>query len=177
MIKNETHPFQYSFIDLAGQVAEMFSFSRSIGQLFGYLYMCTEPQSLEEIASACRMSKGNASIHLRTLEGWNAVHRSWKAGIRKDYYSVNNDLKGVIIQRLQEGVSRRLEHTRQKFDGIKHSSAFAEYAKQPNGTHWIKRLEEIESLLQQAETAFRLLPKFLEFRTIFQKGSKLSHEG
>src|SRR5256885_16059836 len=101
---------QNQFIEFMGQLAEMCSFNRSIGQLYGALYISSEPLCLEDIASISRMSKGNASIHLRTLEAWGAVHQASKPGSRKDYYSANTDLRGLAIRRLQEGTSRRLDH-------------------------------------------------------------------
>src|SRR5689334_7258114 len=99
-----TEKAQDAFANLAGEVAEMLSFNPSIGQLYGYLFVSHEALSLEAIAKACNMSKGNASIHLRTLENWGAVHRSWRPGTRKDYYTANTDIRGVAVRRLEEGI-------------------------------------------------------------------------
>src|SRR5579871_2885395 len=116
-VNSET--FQSRFIELAGQLAEMFSFSRSIGQIYGILYITPEPLCLEDIAKACSMSKGNASIHLRMLANWGAVHQTSKPGTRKDYYSANSDVRGLAIKRLQEGVARRLEHAGERIKAIR----------------------------------------------------------
>src|SRR5260370_42093510 len=99
MTKETFDPFLAHFIALAGDVEEMVSFNRSLGQLYGLLYISPEPLSLEEIALTCSMSKGNASIHLRILEDWNAVHRSSRPGTRKDYYTANTDVKSLVTQR------------------------------------------------------------------------------
>src|SRR4051812_47837759 len=101
MIKAPPDPFLAQFITFAGDVAEMVSYNRSLGQLYGLLFISPEPLSLEDIASTCQMSKGNASIHLRILENWNAVQRSSKPGTRKDYYVANPDIKKLISQRFQ----------------------------------------------------------------------------
>src|SRR5438105_13195969 len=106
--------FKRHFTALAGEIAEGFSFNRSLGQIFCFLFISPHAVSLEEIASACDMSKGNASLHLRTLETWGAVHRTWKTGTRKDYYTATDDLKKVAVRRLQEGLSKRMEHAKQK---------------------------------------------------------------
>src|SRR5260370_38013676 len=101
MTYDKMHPFQKNMITLAGEMAEMLSFNRSLGQIFGFLYISPESVSLEDIASACYMSKANASLHLRTLETWGAVHRSWKPGTRKDYYTAADDLKKIAARRLR----------------------------------------------------------------------------
>ena len=126
MIKTTTSdPLLDSFIALAGDIAEMTSFNRSLGQLYGLLYISPEPLSLEEIARTCRMSKGNASIHLRILENWNAVHASSKPGTRKDYYTANTDLKSLVTQRLQEGISKRITRVRKRLIALEEDPAAA----------------------------------------------------
>lgn len=160
------HPFHSEFITLAGDLAESFSFKRSIGQIYGFLYLCPDPISLEDIAKCCHMSKGNASVHLRTLEDWGAVHSSSKPGIRKDYYYANNDLTALALRRLQEGISKRLSTARHGLKTIKENPACSEHMKHPNGAHWAKRLEEIESLLKQVESGVSMLPKLAQMKTL-----------
>ena len=158
--------FQSRFIELLGQLAEMCSFNRSIGQIYGSLYMSPEPLCLEEIARICRMSKGNASIHLRTLESWGAVHPTGKPGSRKDYYSANSDLRNLAIKRLQDGFARRLEHTHQVIKTIKEDPEFPQYLEQSDGAHCNRRLDELESLIQQIQSSLLLLPKLFELKRL-----------
>src|SRR5262245_53482224 len=97
----KTAKSQDELIHLAGQLAEMFSFNRSIGRIFGCLYISPEPLSLETIAQRCHMSKGNASIHLRTLNAWGAVHQTSSWGTRKDYYRAETNLVDLATRRVQ----------------------------------------------------------------------------
>jgi DNA-binding transcriptional regulator GbsR (MarR family) len=160
---NTQDPFSASFIALAGDMAEMVSFNRSLGQLYGLLYIAPEPLSLEEIARGCRMSKGNASIHLRILENWNAVHSSSKPGTRKDYYVANRDLKNLITQRLQEGLSKRLSLVRQRLTALEGRGGAAAYLNQPQNQHLKKRLKEADHLMKRVEQALPLLNKLAGF--------------
>jgi DNA-binding transcriptional regulator GbsR (MarR family) len=152
-------------IDLAGQVGEMFSFSRSIGQLFGCIYLSPVPLSLEEIAKRCHMSKGNASVHLRTLQGWGAVHRSSILGTRKDYYRAETDLVNLAGRRIQEGAKKRICFLREKIDALKSAPLFPDDPEQQ--AHCEKRLKELHKVVSQAEKAYPLLVKFLELRKLF----------
>lgn len=157
-------PLQSHFIHLAGEMAEMFSFNRSIGQIYGLLYASPEPLSLETIAKSCQMSKGNASIHLRTLEAWGAVHPSWKPGTRKDYYAANTDLKGLAVKRLQGGMEKRLGVIKAKLERIKEEKSLSSGNHTPDGLYAAKRLKELESLLRQVESGFSLLPKLMSLK-------------
>ncbi len=158
-----TDPFLASFIALAGDVAEMVSFNRSLGQLYGLLYLSMEPLSLEEIAQTCRMSKGNASIHLRILENWNAIHSSSQPGTRKDYYIANRDLKNLITQRLEEGVTKRLNLVRQRLGSLETHPNTATHLNKPENAHWKKRLQETDHLIKRVEQALPMLRQLTKF--------------
>jgi DNA-binding transcriptional regulator GbsR (MarR family) len=96
------------FIDQVGEFAASLGLNRSVGQLYALLYMSPSPLSLDEMAEACDMSKGNASINLRELERWGAVRRVYVRGDRKDYYEPHRDVPQIVISRLREGLGRRL---------------------------------------------------------------------
>jgi HTH-type transcriptional regulator, glycine betaine synthesis regulator len=159
MSTNASESLTASFVALAGDVAEMVSYNRSLGQLYGFLFIAPEPLSLEEIAQGCQMSKGNASIHLRILENWNAVHRSSKPGTRKDYYVANTDLKALITQRLQEGVSKRLNLVRKRMSLLMENGN-AEAINQ--NKHLKARIEEADHLMKKVEQALPLLNKLVK---------------
>lgn len=167
MTINEIQPAQAQFLALAGEIAEMFSFNRSIGQLYGFLYLSPQPLALEEIAKACRMSKGNASIHLRTLENWEAVTCSWKPGTRKDYYSANTNLRGLAAKRLREGLSKRLNAIRQKLGALKQDPSFSGYLNHPDGVTIGRRMEDMETLLKETDSALSMLPELLRMKNLF----------
>jgi DNA-binding transcriptional regulator GbsR (MarR family) len=59
---------EIEFFRLGGRLAESFSFSRSVGQIFALLYISPHPVSLEEIAKKLSISKGNVSVNVRILE-------------------------------------------------------------------------------------------------------------
>ena len=164
MTYDKMHPFQRNIVVTAGELAELFSFNRSLGQIFGFLYISPDPVSLEDIAGACLMSKANASLHLRTLEQWGAVHRSWKPGTRKDYYTATRDLKKTAFLRVQEGLSRRLQFAKQRLAAIKEDPTTMESLKSQEGKHWSLRMKEVESLMANIESGFQLLPKLLKLK-------------
>ena len=160
------HPFQNEIISLSGEIAQLFSFNRSIGQLYGLLYTSHQPLSLEEIARACRMSKGNASIHLRTLESWNAVNRSWKTGMRQVYYSANFDLRKILQKRFQEGLSKRLDIMRRRLNEIQSNELLTSFSRAPGNDPIHQRLREADALLKELETGLSMLPKLMRLRRI-----------
>jgi DNA-binding transcriptional regulator GbsR (MarR family) len=166
MTKETPHPAHSEFIALAGELAKTFSFNRSIGQLYGFLFLCKEPLSLEDIAKCCHMSKGNASLQLRTLEDWGAVHHSSKPGTRKDFYMANTDLAALALRRLQEGLSKRVLMARHRIKLIQENPAFTALLKDSKTAHCATRIQDIESLLNQIESGLAWLPKLAQLKKI-----------
>jgi DNA-binding transcriptional regulator GbsR (MarR family) len=105
-------------IALSAELAESLSISPTLARIYALLYMCPASLSLPEIASLLSMSKGTASISLRTLESWGAVHRKWVLGTRKDHYEAERDLKTIVLKRLEEGLLRRLESASEKLQAL-----------------------------------------------------------
>lgn len=139
----------------AGEAAELVSFNRSVGQLYGALYMSGRAMSLKELALVCKMSKGNASIHLRTLEEWGAAERTSRTGTREDYYTANTNIEELAQRRLKQGLTKRLQLARTKLDQVK--NRFAAASSDPSQNQKMRQLEE---LLGKAESFMSLLQKF-----------------
>ena len=101
-------PIRDRFIHQVGEFVYSLGLNRSVGQLYALLYMSPEALSLDDMAQACGMSKGNASLNVRELERWGAVRKAYVRGDRKDYYEANRDLPEILMERFREGLNRRL---------------------------------------------------------------------
>jgi DNA-binding transcriptional regulator GbsR (MarR family) len=146
---------QEEFADFAGELAESFSFNRSIGQIYGLLYLSDKPLSLDEIALRLKMSKGNASVNLRALESWGAVRPVWVKGSRRDHYEANRNLKEVALRRVKEGVSKRLDFALSSLEKMTAGPALKNDGSQ---TKFFKdQMKSLQSAAQTARRALRLL--------------------
>jgi DNA-binding transcriptional regulator GbsR (MarR family) len=149
-------PFDKEFARFAGELAESLSFNRSIGQIFGLLYLSDTPLSLDDIALRLGMSKGNASINMRYFESWGAVKPVAVSGTRRDHYEAYRNLKELALRRLQEGVLRRLEMAEERIGSLSTSPTL-----NTNDAGVKKKLHEMKSLLASGRKAMKLLPKLL----------------
>lgn len=93
--------FELDFIKITGELGANLGLNRSMGQIYGLLYLSDEPVSLEAIAKGLKMSKGSVSLNIRELEKWEAVKKSWLQGSRKDFYEANIDFLNIIYKRLR----------------------------------------------------------------------------
>jgi DNA-binding transcriptional regulator GbsR (MarR family) len=143
------------FAAFAGELAESLSFNRSIGQIYGFLYLSREPLSLGEISRCLKMSKGNASINLRTLESWQAVYPVPVAGSRQDHYEANRDLKMIALRRFKDGFGKRLDLAENHLGRLLKRGDGSPEAK--------KSLQNLRSLLAGGRRLLVLLPKMSKF--------------
>lgn len=147
-------PIRERFIHEVGELAAGLGLSRSVGQIYALLYMSPEPVSLTGIAEACRMSKGNASTYVRELERWDASRRVCVPGERQDFYEANRDIQSIVMNRLQQGMGRRLDVLDQ---AVAEAHDELEETDVEGGEFYKERLEKIARLSAKLRRAARNL--------------------
>lgn len=152
------------FAAFAGEMAESVSLNRSLGQIYGLLYAGGRPMSLQEIARFLKMSKGGASVHLRTLEAWGAVKPVWVPGSRRDHYEAVPDLEAIVFRRLREGLNRRLDIAENHLIRLEKQGAAGNSGKESaDSRHFRKRIQELREVIRRARRTLNLLPRVLPF--------------
>lgn len=96
------------FVETLGKTADALGISRAVAQLYAVLYLSPRPLSLDEMAERLKVTKGSVSVNIRILDSWQAVRKVWERGSRKDYYVAELDIKKIIINKLKDGLNRRI---------------------------------------------------------------------
>ena len=115
---NSLSEIESIILQTAGEMAESLSINRVVGQIYSLLYISPKPVSLEDIADKLKISKGSVSVNIRNLEDWNAVKKVFVPGSRKDFYTAESDFMKIISDRLQKGLSRRLQYANEKLQHV-----------------------------------------------------------
>ncbi len=68
------------------------------GRLFAFLTLEPGPCSLDQLAASLGVSKASVSTDARRLERLGLLHRSSRAGDRKDYYEVAPDIGARLLR-------------------------------------------------------------------------------
>jgi DNA-binding transcriptional regulator GbsR (MarR family) len=147
------------FIDGLGQLVDFWGFNKTIGWIFGMLYLREEPVSLEEIADELVISKGNVSINIREAERLGMVKKVWVKGDRKDYYEAEPNLWRVVRQVTRERQKREysfaIDNVEQALTALKEADAGKSFA--------AKRLRAMSSFLKSVNG---LVSGFLALETL-----------
>lgn len=107
-------------IDLFISLVRMLGMPKSVGELYGFLFVAPAAIPMETLMERLNMSKGAASQGLKLLRSFGAVKTVYVAGDRRDHYLAEVDLsrfvsgfiKGELQPHLDSGLMRleRMEH-------------------------------------------------------------------
>jgi len=126
-MKNTTNS---DFIRIIGEFGANLGLNRSVGQIYGLLYMSDKPLSLDTIVEKLKMSKGSVSLNIREMEKWEAVKKIWVNGTRKDFYEANPDFINIIYKRTKMRTEKILNNFNSAIEGIEKKNSVSEIQKQ-----------------------------------------------
>jgi len=79
-------------------------------RLYGYLLLCPQPVSLDEIKASLKISKSSASVAARLLESYTLARRHREPGTKRVLYAVADNYEAMIGQqnRLLDALAEQL---------------------------------------------------------------------
>lgn len=169
-------------IETCGRIAQFWGFTRTMGRVFGLLYLSPEPLAQPEIQARLAISAGSASMTLSALIDWGVVHKVWIRGQRREHYRSETDfwtmISGVLNRRERREIAAAVETvskataTARALKTKRASSA----ATRKEAAFALERLERLEEICRLGETLLDMLLGSLtldvaRFRDVF-KGEK-----
>jgi HTH-type transcriptional regulator, glycine betaine synthesis regulator len=95
-------------IDICVRIAQFIGLPKSVGEIYGLLFVSLEPVPLDGVIERLNLSKGSASQGLKQLRAYGAIKPSYVPGDRRDHYVAETDLKklleGFLRERIEPGV-------------------------------------------------------------------------
>jgi DNA-binding transcriptional regulator GbsR (MarR family) len=90
--------------DVMGEIAEFWGFTRTMGRIFGLVYMSPEPVDQSTVRTRLGISAGSASTTMTALLEWGVLHREGRL-----YVAETNFFK-LITAVLRQREAARVEH-------------------------------------------------------------------
>ena len=129
---------------------------KSIGEIYGLLYITQEPLSLDDLVERLEISKGSASQGLKFLRNLNAIHR--EEVDRKAYYTPELQLKKLVAGFIKEEISPHLKSGQAKLRNIKS----AMNKEEEKAAFYKKRYDKLERWTRQAKLVLPLIRQVLK---------------
>ena len=83
-------------VDVCGRLAQALNFPRSVGEIYGLLYLSPDPMSALEVGDAISISKGSVSTGTRQLLALGCIRKVWLQEERKDYFVAVLELSDLM---------------------------------------------------------------------------------
>lgn len=132
---------------------------RSIGEIYGLLFISREPLSLDDLVSRLGISKGSASQGLRALKGLGAVREAAGEVDRRTYYEAAVELKRLVGGFIREQVRPHMESGKSKLGRLADS---AKEELDPERRRFLgERIERLEHWLKTGGRVLPVLQKLL----------------
>ena len=91
-------------IDIFVRIARLFGVSKSVGEIYGLLFISAAPVSLDYIRAKLNLSSGSASQGLRLLRSVGAVNVTFVPGDRRGHFRAETALHKITTGFLRERV-------------------------------------------------------------------------
>ena len=107
-------PLQAEVISLFVQVSRVLGQPRSLGEIYGLLFISARPLALDHLIDQLGMSKGSASVGLKFLRNAGAIKMVYVPGDRRVHYEAVAELRNLagrfvrdqIVPYLDSGLNR-----------------------------------------------------------------------
>lgn len=133
-------------IELFIRMADVLNLPRSVGEIYGLLFIASEPLCLDDCRIRLNISKGSTSQGLKILRSFGAIRTIYIPGDRKDYYVAETSLRkiasGFAGEQIQPHVHNgkdRIERIRELLDAYESDDREALREKVDLLDNWQKR--------------------------------------
>jgi DNA-binding transcriptional regulator GbsR (MarR family) len=101
-------------VDVFVRIAAVLSLPRSVGELYGILFISPEPMCIEDLMRKLRISKGSTSQGLKILRSFGAVNTTYVPGDRRDFFTAESALRKIVSGFVNEQIRPYLENGKER---------------------------------------------------------------
>jgi DNA-binding transcriptional regulator GbsR (MarR family) len=121
--RRELSPLEVEVINFFVQAIAPFGLPRSLGEIYGLLFISGRPLTMEEIRGRLGLSLGGVSQGLRQLRDYGAVRMVYMPQDRKNHYSAETELRRVVASFLREHIHPQLDRLAAQLDALEANPA------------------------------------------------------
>lgn len=147
-------------VEVLGQLAEFWGFTRTMGRIFGLIYLSPEPLTQADLAGQLDISSASVSLSISGLVRWGAVRKAYGKGSRKLRYEAETDFRKIVTSVLDSRERQTLEDA---VDAVAHALDKLDARREIGGevdeaTRFVlERLQHLESVYRLSFQLLKLL--------------------
>lgn len=153
----ELSQLEIEAIELFINFLKLIGLPKSVGEIYGLLFVATRPLAMDELMHRLHISLGAASQGLRLLRSFGAVKVVYMPGDRRDHYVADLELSRFATVFIKDELQPRLDRALVRIRHMDELSAGLE------GDEKRDVLMKIERLRHWLEKGQKMLPWILKF--------------
>jgi DNA-binding transcriptional regulator GbsR (MarR family) len=157
----ELDPLERQVVAVFVDGVRVLGLPRSIGEIYGLLFISRAPLSLDDLVQRLNISKGSASQGLRLLKSLGAVREADGNGTaeRRTYYEPAVELKRLVGGFIREQIRPHLDSGKTK---ISHLAETARQVEDPDHRKFLsERVERLDHWMRSGGKVLPVLQKIL----------------
>lgn len=146
-------------IDYFVSFAQILGLPKSIGQIYGLLFVSPDPLAMDDFVEKLEISKGSASQGLGTLKELGAILPVRMEGDRREHYRADFDVSRIVNHFFDDRLGPRLEHGEERLKRL------VELAESDGGNlsgESLLRLKALQKWQKRGRQAIPLVKRFLK---------------
>ena len=154
-------PLETEAIDYFVSFVQIFGLPRSIGQIYGLLFVSAEPLSMDEVVRRLGISKGSASQGLALLRSFGGVATETVPGDRREHYLADLNVSRIVGHFLDNRLMPRLAHAEERLSSMLQQARCEQESSPGPGAE--QRLNRIRALQKWQKRGSGLVPMILRW--------------
>ncbi len=145
-------------IDYFVSFVQIFGLPKSVGQLYGLVFVSEEPLAMDHFVTRLEISKGSVSQGLSTLKGLGAIVPVDVPGDRRDHYVADLQVSRIVNHFFTERLEPRLTNGENR---LMRMIDYARDSGERESVEAVRRLEALRKWQNRGRKAIPLIKKFL----------------
>lgn len=152
-------PLEQQVIDFFADGVRVLGLPKSVGEIYGLLFISQGPLALDDLVRRLSISKGSASQGLRTLKTLGAIREAAPNGHRRTHYIPATDLKRLAGGFIKEQIRPHLESGKSKLHNL---SIAVDAIDDPHRQLFARdRVDKLETWIRKSSKVLPVLQKLL----------------
>ena len=105
-------------IGLFVQIARVIGLPRSVGEIYGLLFITVRPMAMDDLMERLGISKGSASQGLKFLRNAGAIQLVYVPGDRRMHFEAVAELRGLVTRFLRDQILPQLDTSLGRLDRL-----------------------------------------------------------
>lgn len=158
-VSNELSRIEQQVVSLFADGVRVGGLPRSLGEIYGLLFITRNPLSLDDLVERLKISKGSASQGLKFLRTLGAIQEVDGPDARRTFYEADIKLKKLVGGFIREQLRPHLDSGKDRLRDLE-----AEVNLEPDAgqrAFYEERVKKLERWLKQAKLVLPLIQRVL----------------